>query len=79
VVTVAGILIGIGTAFIASGYSNIMNYIQPLFSFFNAPLFATFIVAMFWKRTAPWAGVAGLWRLNPIRHEQPGQPPRDSG
>jgi SSS family solute:Na+ symporter len=60
VVTVVGILIGIGTAFIASGYSNIMNYIQLLFSFFNAPLFATFIVAMFWKRTTPWAGVFGL-------------------
>jgi SSS family solute:Na+ symporter len=60
VVTVAGILIGIGTAFIASGYSNIMNYIQLLFSYFNAPLFATFIIAMFWKRTTPWAGVSGL-------------------
>jgi SSS family solute:Na+ symporter len=60
VVTVVGILIGIGTAFIASGYSNIMNYIQLLFSFFNAPLFATFILAMFWKRTTPWAGIAGL-------------------
>src|ERR1035437_1260824 len=60
VVTVVGILIGIGTAFIASGYSNIMNYIQLLFSFFNAPLFATFILAMFWKRSTPWAGVAGL-------------------
>ena len=31
-----------------------------LFSLFNAPLFATFIVAMFWKRTTPWAGVSGL-------------------
>ncbi|HEY7484338.1 MAG TPA: sodium:solute symporter family protein [Streptosporangiaceae bacterium] len=60
VVTVVGIVIGIGTAFIASGYSNIMNYIQLLFSFFNAPLFATFILAMFWKRTTPWAGIAGL-------------------
>jgi len=60
VVTVVGILIGIGTAFIASGYSNIMNYIQLLFSYFNAPLFATFIVAMFWKRTSPWAGFWGL-------------------
>jgi solute:Na+ symporter, SSS family len=60
VVTVVGILIGIGTAFIASGYSNIMNYIQLLFSYFNAPLFATFIIAMFWKRATPWAGVAGL-------------------
>ncbi len=60
VVTVVGILIGIGTAFIASGYSNIMNYIQLLFSYFNAPLFATFIIAMFWKRASPWAGFWGL-------------------
>ena len=60
VVTVVGILIGIGTAFIASGYNNIQNYIQLLFSFFNAPLFATFILAMFWKRTTPWSGIAGL-------------------
>ncbi len=59
-ITVIGIVIGIGTAFIAAGYSNIMNYIQLLFSYFNAPLFATFIIAMFWKRTTPWAGVAGL-------------------
>jgi SSS family solute:Na+ symporter len=60
VVTVVGVLIGIGTAFIASGYSNIMNYIQLLFSFFNAPLFATFIIAMFWKRVSPMSGVLGL-------------------
>ncbi len=60
VVTILGILVGIGTAFIASGYSNIMNYIQLLFSYFNAPLFATFIIAMFWKRTTPWAGFWGL-------------------
>ena len=53
-------MIGIGTAFIAAGYSNIMNYIQALFSYFNAPLFATFIIAMFWKRTTPWAGFWGL-------------------
>ncbi|MGI8590783.1 MAG: sodium:solute symporter family protein [Nakamurella sp.] len=60
IVTVFGILIGIGTAFIASNYSNIMNYIQLLFSYFNAPLFATFIIAMFWKRTTAWAGFFGL-------------------
>ena len=59
-VTVVGIIVGIFTAFIASGYSNIMNYIQLLFSFFNAPLFATFIIAMFWKRSTPWAGFWGL-------------------
>jgi len=58
--TVVGVLIGVGTAFIAAGYENIMNYIQLLFSVFNAPLFATFIIAMFWKRTTPWAGFWGL-------------------
>ena len=60
VVTVVGILIGIGTAFIASQFSNIMNYIQALFSFFNAPVFATFLLALFWKRTSPKAGISGL-------------------
>ena len=53
-------MIGIGTAFIAAGYSNIMNYIQALFSIFNAPLFATFIIGMFWKRMTAWAGFWGL-------------------
>ncbi len=37
-----------------------MNYIQALFSIFNAPLFATFIIGMFWKRMTPWAGFWGL-------------------
>jgi SSS family solute:Na+ symporter len=59
-VTVGGIVISVGTAFIAKGYSNIMNYVQLLFSYFNAPLFATFIIAMFWRRTTPWAGFWGL-------------------
>jgi SSS family solute:Na+ symporter len=55
-VTVGGILISIATAFIAKGYSNIMNYIQTLFSIFNAPLFATFIIAMVWRRATAWGG-----------------------
>ncbi|MGR6321750.1 sodium:solute symporter family protein [Micromonospora soli] len=58
--TVAGVLVGIGTAFIAAGFSNIMNYIQALFSLFNAPLFATFIIGMFWKRMS---ALAGFWSL----------------
>jgi SSS family solute:Na+ symporter len=37
-----------------------MDYIQLLFSFFNAPLFATFIIALFWKRATPWSGISGL-------------------
>ena len=58
--TVVGVVSGIGTAFIASGYSNIMNYILALFSIFNAPLFATFIIGMFWKRMTPAAALWGL-------------------
>jgi SSS family solute:Na+ symporter len=60
VATVAGVALGVGTAFIAAGYSNIMNYLQTLFSFFNAPLFATFILGLFWRRMTPWAGFWGL-------------------
>jgi solute:Na+ symporter, SSS family len=60
IVTIVGILISILTAFIAKGYSNIMNYIQTLFSIFNAPLFATFIIAMFWRRATAWGGFCSL-------------------
>jgi SSS family solute:Na+ symporter len=59
IITVIGIVIGIGTAFIASRFNNIMNYIQALFSYFNAPLFAVFILALFWRRASPWAGFYG--------------------
>ncbi|GAB2732029.1 sodium:solute symporter family protein [Salinifilum aidingensis] len=60
VVTVVGVVIGIGTAFIASSFSNLMNYLQTLFSFFNVPLFATFILALFWKRMTAAAGFWGM-------------------
>jgi solute:Na+ symporter, SSS family len=60
IVTIVGVLISVGTAFIAKGYSNIMNYIQTLFSVFNAPLFATFIIAMFWRRASAWGGFCSL-------------------
>ena len=58
--TVGGTVVAIGTAFIAAGYSNLMDYLQTLFGFFNAPLFATFILGMFWKRMTPTAGWVGL-------------------
>lgn len=60
IATVAATLIAIGTAVFASNYSNIMTYLQTLFGFFNAPLFATFILGMFWKRMTPTAGWTGL-------------------
>src|SRR5690242_1275883 len=60
IITVIGVVIGIGTAFIAAGFNNIMNYIQALFALFNAPLFGTFLVGMLWKRMTAWAGFFGL-------------------
>jgi SSS family solute:Na+ symporter len=60
VATVGGVLVSIATAFIAKGYGNVMNYVQLLFSYFNAPLFATFLCAIFWRRATPWGGFAGL-------------------
>lgn len=60
IATVAATVIAIGTAGIASNYSNLMDYLQTLFGFFNAPLFATFILGMFWKRMTATAGWAGL-------------------
>lgn len=61
--TFAGILISVGAAYIAMNFKNIMDYLQLLFSFFNAPLFATFLLGMFWKRTtangAFWGLVSG--------------------
>jgi SSS family solute:Na+ symporter len=59
-ITVIGVLASIGTAFLASSFSNIMAYLQTLFSFFNVPMFVVFIIGMFWKRTSP---VAGFWGL----------------
>ncbi|MBB4688835.1 sodium:solute symporter family protein [Amycolatopsis jiangsuensis] len=58
--TVVATVLAIGTAFIASNSANILTYLQDLFSFFNAPLFATFILGMFWKRMTPHAGWSGL-------------------
>jgi SSS family solute:Na+ symporter len=60
IATLTGIVISISTALIASSYTNIMNYIQVLFSVFNVPLFATFIIGMFWRRMTPWAGFWGM-------------------
>ena len=59
-VTIIGCVLAIGTAFIAGSYSNLMDYIQALFSFFNAPLFAIFILGLFWRRMTGTAGWTGL-------------------
>jgi SSS family solute:Na+ symporter len=60
IATVAATIVAIGTATFASHYTNIMNYLQTLFGFFNAPLFATVLLGIFWKRMTPTAGWVGL-------------------
>ena len=61
--TVIGILASMMTAYIAKSFNNINDFLQLVFSFVNAPLFATFLLGMFWKRTtghgAFWGLVAG--------------------
>ena len=60
VATVGATVIAIGTATFAASYENIMTYLQTLFGFFNAPLFASFILGMFGKRMTAAAGWSGL-------------------
>ncbi|MFV0135390.1 sodium:solute symporter family protein [Streptomyces sp. HMX87] len=59
-ITAIGVLASIGTAFLASSFSNIMAYLQTLFSFFNVPMFVVFIIGMFWKRASMKSGFWGL-------------------
>ncbi|MBX9720236.1 MAG: hypothetical protein K2X81_02480, partial [Candidatus Obscuribacterales bacterium] len=60
IATAGGIIISIGTAYLVMKFRSIMDYMQLIFSFFNAPLFATFLLGMFWKRTSPWGAFWGL-------------------
>jgi solute:Na+ symporter, SSS family len=58
--TAGGILLSISTAYAAISFNNIMDTLQLVFSFVNAPLFATFLLGMFWKRTTGHAAFTGL-------------------
>ena len=58
--TVGGILLPIGTASAAINFNNIMDTLQLVFSFVNAPLFAMFLLGMFWKRATGHAAFSGL-------------------
>jgi SSS family solute:Na+ symporter len=60
VVTVVGILLSIACAYFASFYNNAMDVIQLVFGFVNAPLFATFLLGMFWARTTGTGAFLGL-------------------
>jgi len=58
--TVVGILLSILTAYVAKNFNSIMDLLQLVFSFVNAPLFATFFLGMFWKRTTSNGAFWGL-------------------
>ncbi|HEV2206503.1 MAG TPA: sodium:solute symporter family protein [Candidatus Acidoferrales bacterium] len=58
--TIIGLLISIGTAYIVMRFASIMDYVQALFGMFIAPLFATVLLGMLWKRVTRWAGFLGL-------------------
>jgi len=60
VVTVVGTLLSIACAYFASHYSNAMDVVQLVFGFVNAPVFATFLLGMFWKRTTGSGAFYGL-------------------
>jgi SSS family solute:Na+ symporter len=59
-VTIIGVVISIGTAYLVMHAQSIMDYVQSLFSFFIAPLFGTVILGMLWKRATPAGGWSGL-------------------
>src|ERR1700741_2860187 len=58
--TVLGVAISIGTAYLVVDFTSIMDYFQAVFSFFIAPLFATVLLGMLWKRPTPAGGFWGL-------------------
>jgi SSS family solute:Na+ symporter len=59
-VAVGAILLSIATAYAAIGFNNIVDALQLVFSLVNAPLFATFLLGMFWKRATGHGAFSGL-------------------
>jgi len=60
VATVGGVILSIIAAYAATSFNNIMDALQLIFSIVNAPLFATFLLGMFWKRTTGHGAFSGL-------------------
>jgi SSS family solute:Na+ symporter len=60
VATVFGIALSVAAAYVANHFNNIMDMLQLLFAFVNAPLFATFLLGMFWKRATGHGAFLGL-------------------
>ena len=60
VTTVVGVLLSIATAYVATRFNNMMDFLQLIFGFVNAPLFGTFVLGMFWRRPT---GDGAFWGL----------------
>ena len=58
--TIFGIAASVLTAYVAAQFNNIMDVLQLVFAFVNAPLLATFLLGMFWKRATGHGAFAGL-------------------
>ncbi|CAN5774603.1 sodium:solute symporter family protein [soil metagenome] len=58
--TIGGIVLSIAAAYAAKNFNNIMDALQLIFSLVNAPLFATFLLGMFWKKTTGHGAFVGL-------------------
>jgi SSS family solute:Na+ symporter len=58
--TIFGIGLSVAAAYVAASFNNIMDLLQLVFAFVNAPLFATFALGMFWKRSTGHGAFTGL-------------------
>ena len=58
--TIFGIAISLAAAYVAAKFNNIMDLLQLVFAFVNAPLFATFLLGMFWRRATGHGAFSGL-------------------
>jgi SSS family solute:Na+ symporter len=58
--TVVGILLSVAAAYATTRFNNIMDMLQLVFAFVNAPLFATFLLGMFWRRATGHGAFFGL-------------------
>src|SRR6202453_3791101 len=58
--TIGGVALSIAAAYLVTGFNNIMDALQLMFAVVNAPLFASFLLGMFWKRTTGHAAFTGL-------------------
>ncbi|MBF8248044.1 MAG: SSS sodium solute transporter superfamily, partial [Bacteroidetes bacterium] len=64
ITTIFGVIISVGTAYWAKSFPSIMDYMQAIFSWVNAPLFATMLLGMFVVWITPngafWGLIAGM-------------------